>query len=251
MLDALDAGGYRLPDGPRRIGVYGHIGTPALGGLNRRANLRFGVLHRFDWVVGRGHAAASHQLDLTRAVSQLFSGSQPDLIRAVRNGRNALDLGVAQRTAQRPRELEEEAKIPMSRGLRDESARRINARTNHHAFIDSALKPEHGTANIPHRGESPHQRRLSLAGSQQMQVGGVGSHQEQLRSRRHERMPMRVNEAWHQHPPVAAMTRTLVPASTVIGSVDMRSMVFPSPAHWMEPRVRRSCRRRCEPPEIV
>ncbi len=35
-----------------------------------------------------------------------------------------------------------------------------------------------------------------------MKVGGVGGHQKHLGCRRHERMPMRVNEAWHQHPPV-------------------------------------------------
>ena len=96
----------------------------------------------------------------------------------------------------------EKPKISMSRGLRDESARGIDARTDHDAFVNGALEPEHGTTQVAHCCETPHQRRLSLSRSQQMKVGGVGGHEERLGCRRHERMPMRVNKAWHQHAPV-------------------------------------------------
>ena len=202
VLDALDAGGNRLSDRARRIRMHGHIGAPIVGRLNRGANLRFGVLGRFDRIVGRRDAAAGHQLDLTRALSQLLSRSQADLIGAVGDGCDALDLGVAQRAAQRPRNLEGESKISMSRGLRDESARGIDARTNHDTFVNGALEPEHGAAKVAHGGETPHQRRLGLPRGQQMKVGGVGGHQEHLGRRRHERMPMRVDQAWHQHAPV-------------------------------------------------
>ena len=90
----------------------------------------------------------------------------------------------------------------MSRGLRDESARGIDARTDHDAFVNGALEAEHGTTQVAHSRETPHQRRLGLSRGQQMEVGGVGGHEERLRCRRHERMPMRVDQAWHQHAPV-------------------------------------------------
>ena len=68
-----------------------------------------------------------------------------------------------------------------------------------HTFVNGTLEPEHRTTKVAHSCEAPHQRRLSLSRSQEMKVGGVGGHEERLRCRRHERMPMRVNEAWHQH----------------------------------------------------
>src|SRR5262245_13261217 len=113
MFEALGAGGYRLPDGTRNIRVDGHIRAPILGGLHSGTDLRFGVLSRFDRIVGRGDATSGHQLDLTRSMSQLLSRSQPDLIGAVSNGRDALDLGVTQGTAQRPWNLEGEPKVSM------------------------------------------------------------------------------------------------------------------------------------------
>ena len=90
----------------------------------------------------------------------------------------------------------------MSRGLRDERARGIDARTDHDAFVNGALEAEHGTTQVAHGRETPHQRRLGLPRGQQMEVGGVGGHEERLRCRRHERMPMRVDQAWHQYAPV-------------------------------------------------
>jgi hypothetical protein len=69
-------------------------------------------------------------------------------------------------------------------------------------------------------------RGFSLSRSQQMKVRGVGGHQQNLRCRRHERMPVRVNQARHQTR-AAAMTRTPVFVSTVIGGADMRSVVLP------------------------
>jgi len=46
------------------------------------------------------------QLDLACALSQLLSRSQADLVGAVGNGCDTLDLGMAQRPAQRARNLE-------------------------------------------------------------------------------------------------------------------------------------------------
>ena len=55
----FDAGGDRLPDRTRRIRMYGHIGAPIFGSLNRGTNLRFGVLGRFDRIVEASDAAAA------------------------------------------------------------------------------------------------------------------------------------------------------------------------------------------------
>ncbi len=94
VFDALDAGGDRLSDRPRNVCVHGYIGTPIIGRLDRGANLRLGVLGRFDRIVGRGDATARHELDLACALSQLLSCSQANLIGAVGNGCDTLDLGM-------------------------------------------------------------------------------------------------------------------------------------------------------------
>ena len=51
------------------------IRAPIVGRLNGGANLRFGVLRRLDRIIGRGNAAAGHELDLAGALPQLFSGA--------------------------------------------------------------------------------------------------------------------------------------------------------------------------------
>src|SRR5215475_12702119 len=148
VFDALDAGRDSLSDRPRNVCVHGHISPPIVGGLNRGANLRFSVLGRFDRIVWRGDTTTRHHLDLASALSQLLSRSQAHLIGAVSNRCDAHDLGVAQRAAQHARNLKGESKISMPRGLRDESARGINARANHDTFVDGALEPEHGTPKV-------------------------------------------------------------------------------------------------------
>ena len=69
------------------------------------------------------------------------------------------------------RKFEGEPKISVPRGLGDEGAGRIDARADHHAFVDGALEPEDGSAEVAHRRESSHQRRFGLPRSQQMEVG--------------------------------------------------------------------------------
>ena len=202
MLDDLHAGPDGLPDGARRVGMDGDVGAPVLGGLDRGPDLGFGVLGRFDRIVRRADAAAPHHLDLARPQSQLLARAQPDLVRAVGNGSETLELGVAERAARCPRQLEREAKVAMARGLRDDGAGRIDARTDADAFVDGALQPGHGTAEVAHRREAPHQGRLGLSRRQQMEVRGLGRQQERHGRCRHEGMPVRVDEARHQHPPV-------------------------------------------------
>ena len=188
-----------MSDRTRHIRVYGYVGAPIVGSLNRGANLRFSILGRFNRIERRADATTCHQLDLTRARSQLFSGPQADLIGAVSNGCDAFDLGVAQRAAKGPRNLEGEPKISMSRGLRNHGSTRIDARPRRHPFVNRALQPEHRPTQITHCGETPHQRRLSLSRSQQMKVRKVGGHNKGLGCRRHKRMPMRVDKTRHQH----------------------------------------------------
>src|SRR5262249_13776472 len=108
--------------------------------------------------------------DLTGTLSQLFSRPQPHLIGAVGNRCDAHDLGVAQRPARHTRKLESKAKIAMPRGLRDESDRRIDARTNHDTLVNGALEPEHPTPKVAHSSETSHQGRLSLSRSQEVKV---------------------------------------------------------------------------------
>ena len=95
VLNALDTGGDRLSDRTRRIRVYSDISAPIVSRLIRSANLRLGVLGRFNRIIGRSDAAACHQLDLARTVPQLLSRSQADFIGAVSDGSDAFELGVA------------------------------------------------------------------------------------------------------------------------------------------------------------
>ena len=108
--------------------------------LPQPRHFRFRVLGRFDWIVRRGNAAASHQLDLACAVPQLLSRSHAYLIWAVGDGCDTLDFGVAQRTTQSPRNLKEKPEVSMPRGFRDESARGVDARNNHYTFVDGAFE---------------------------------------------------------------------------------------------------------------
>src|SRR6202040_3544662 len=95
VFNALDTGRDRLSDRTRRIRVYGDIGAPIVGGLNRGTNLRFGVRGRFYRIIGRSDAAPRHQLDLARTVPQLLSRAQAHLIGAVGDGCDAFEFGVA------------------------------------------------------------------------------------------------------------------------------------------------------------
>jgi hypothetical protein len=71
-----------------------------------------------------------------RAIAAIF---------AARYGSEAENANSA---AQRSWNFEVEAKISMARGLRDHRARRIDARPDHHTFIDRTLESEHRTAKV-------------------------------------------------------------------------------------------------------
>ena len=64
------------------------------------------------------------------------------------------------------------------------------------------LSPNTGPPRSRTVSETPHQRRLGLSRSQQVEVGGLARHEQHLRRGRHERMPMCVDQARHQHAPV-------------------------------------------------
>ncbi len=201
VLDTLNSGGDCLPDCTRRVGVHRDIRAPILGGLNSGTNLRFGVLRRLDRIVGRGNAAAGHELDLAGALPQLLPGSQSDFVGAVGNGRDTLDLGVAQRASERAGNFKGEPEISMPGGLRDKSARRIDARTNGDTFVDGAFKSKDGTPKVANGREPPHQRRLGLSRGQELEVIRIGGHEHHLRRRRHEGVPMGVDQPRHQDAP--------------------------------------------------
>src|SRR5271165_4006692 len=99
---------------------------------------------------------------------------------------------MAQWTAEHPRNLEREPEISMSRGLRNKSARGIDARTDRDTFVDSALEAKDRTTEVTYRRETPHQRRFSLPRSQELEIVRIGGHKDHLRRRRHECVPMSV-----------------------------------------------------------
>lgn len=89
----------------------------------------------------------------------------------------------------------------MARGLRDESSGRIDARTDRDTLVDGALEPEDRTTEVTHGRKTPHQSRLRLSRGHELEIVRIGGHQHHLRRARHDRMPMRVDQAGHQHAP--------------------------------------------------
>ena len=70
----------------------------------------------------------------------------------------------------------------------------LSLRAEHRAFVDRALESQYWATHIADGDEPLHERCFSLTGRQQITAGWV-----RLRRCRHERMPMSVDEAGHQH----------------------------------------------------
>jgi hypothetical protein len=73
MLDAPHSGSDGLLHRPRRVRVHHHIGAPVLRGVDRGAQLGFGVLRDIERVIRRSHPAAGHHLHLAGAQHQLLA----------------------------------------------------------------------------------------------------------------------------------------------------------------------------------
>ena len=110
-------------------------------------------------------------------------------------------------------------------------------RTNRDALVDGALQSEHRTTHVAYGGEPPHQRRLGLSCSQQIEVAGIGGHEDR---RRHRRMnmcqcasirPGITRARWHRS------RERRQPASVTPGLLDA--------PETQAPTARRSCHRRC------
>ena len=99
----------------------------------------------------RANTAARHELDLAGALPQLLADAQTNFVGALGDRGDALTRGVAERAARLPRQLEEEAEITVARGLRDGSARRMDAGTGRDAFIDRPLQSEDRPAKVADR----------------------------------------------------------------------------------------------------
>jgi hypothetical protein len=86
---------------------------------------------------------------------------------------------------------------------RDHRARRIDARTGHQAFVDGALETERRPAQIPHGRESAHQRGVGLHAGQQVRIAQVALDRLRRRRPRQHRVPVVVDQSWHQRAPFA------------------------------------------------
>jgi hypothetical protein len=89
----------------------------------------------------------------------------------------------------------------VARRLRYHRARGVDARALDGAFIDRTLESEHRAAQVAHRCETSHQRRFSLPRGQYMEVRWIGGREQGHGGRCHERMPVRIDKARHQHAP--------------------------------------------------
>ena len=118
-----------LADRARRVGVDGDIGAPVLRRLDRGPQLGHGVLGDVERIVGRGDAAAGHQLDLAGAEHQLLARAL-----AHRAGSSAIaaapTLAVGESSG-RARQFVRQPEIAVAAGLRNERARRPDARAGY------------------------------------------------------------------------------------------------------------------------
>ena len=201
VLDALDAGGDRPLDRSRRVGMGAEIRAPVFRGFDGGAQLGLGERGHVERAERGRHAAACRQLDLRRALHQLLAHAKAHFVRAVGNHGSAKLLDTAEHAAKGPRQIGELAEVAVTAGHRDDRPGRIDARPGQQPFVDGAFQAESGPAQVADGGEAAHQRGRGLGPRQEVAVADVVG--KKLRGRRpyHRRMPVRVDQARHQHPP--------------------------------------------------
>ncbi len=204
VLDDLDAGLDAALHALGQIDVGHDVSTPILGGFHRRAQFGQGELYRIEWIVERRRAASGHELDLRSAAQQLLAGGLAHTVGAVGNGRRAQVFGMAYRATGRARpDLVQKAEVAVPCGLRNHGATWKNARPLHQSLVDGALERKHRPACVAHRSETSQQGALRLRTSRQVNQRGIGHEQVLHGHRRHQAVPMRIDQPRHEHPAAA------------------------------------------------
>ena len=207
VFDALRSRCDRPLDRLGRIGVHGDIGVPVGGGLDPRPQLRFAECRHVKRSARRRHASSADELDLGSALQELFAHAQAHLVRAVGDHRAAGFLHRAQRAAGTPWNVLQRTQVAMAPGGGDHGAARINAGTQHNAFVNRLLERERRTAEIAYGGEAAHQRALGLGARGEKDVADIGGEQARNRQRGEHGVPVGVDQPWHDDP-AAAIDRT-------------------------------------------
>ncbi len=205
MLDAFDAGLDRPAYGFRGIGVHGHIGAPVVGGLDRGLHLVQRVLRHIQRVVGRGGAAAGHDLDLGRAGAQVFTGRGQYLVPAIGDEAHAHQFASRNRTTEPAGTIARHPEVTVAGGLRDHRAAWVDARPDVLALVDRPLDTEYRAAHVPGGSESAQQHLLRFIGCFRFEgpEACLGVHHFRLRTGAHEDVHMHVAHPWHQRPATA------------------------------------------------
>ena len=151
----------------------------------------------------RRDAAAGGELDVHGAAHELLAHAQADLVGAVGDGRMPGMVDERARCAERSRQIANVAEVTVPTGHRDDRARGIDARADHDAVVDDVLQREAVAAHVADGGEPAHQHAAGFRHGDDRHEAGIVLEVAAARGGHQHRVPVRVDEPRHEHPPTA------------------------------------------------
>ncbi len=157
VLDRAHAAANRARNRTARVRMRHHVSIGRLRFGDDRANFVLGVLRIADRIGWRRHAARRHDLDLRRALLDLFAHGEPHRIHAIDYARNRARAECArtrlEHVAARP-------EIAVTAGLRQRLTGRENPRTGNQPAFECLRQTPIRAARIAHAGETAAEHRL-------------------------------------------------------------------------------------------
>ena len=151
VLDGAHAVLGGAHDGFRRIGVGADVAAESMRLLHRRLHLGYRELQAVERVVGRGHAARHHDLDVVGALPHLLARGLAHLIGTV--GRRRLELQAVAADA-RSAHVRSPAAVGVAASRPDRLAGDEHARPDEMPRLDGRLDAPVASARIAHRREA-------------------------------------------------------------------------------------------------
>ncbi len=178
VFDASDSGFEGAGDSFRVVNVYHDVGSPVLGSLHGRADLRFEKFGHVQRIVQGCRAAPGHQFDLRGTLPQVFARGRHDGIGSVHDPRSSEFLRMGQfAAAARVGVFVDHSEIPVSGRLGDHRSAGVDAWAGQYAGVDGVFQSENGSAGVADGGESPLESCPGLSACNQVGEGGLACQQ--------------------------------------------------------------------------
>src|SRR5262249_6195374 len=152
--DGANATTHGAPDRLGGVGVGTDVFAPVVGLLAVRLDLVGAELEALQRVVGRGHAAGDHELDVVGALPQLLAHRLEHLRHAVDDWRQVVQAGA---TGACDRALGPAPEVAVAAGLAHGPAGDEQAWPVHQPVVDRGLHAEVAAGGVAHGGEAAHQ----------------------------------------------------------------------------------------------